>query len=100
MFTVQTIGRDPFYHEEVAIAVDTVSRLNANYRNNSNAVLLTFETNNVRYWLDGTIPTPNSGHISYAGAFGIVYLESPKAIRELRMIAIGGAATAMVTYFR
>ena len=98
MFTVQYIDRDPFNHEVLAIPAANVTRLNANYRNAYKAVFVTVETNNIRYWIDGTDPNANEGHIVYAT--GNLFLNSPKAMRELRMIGVGGAATAMVTYYR
>ena len=100
MFTVQYIDRTPFHHEIIGLTAAAVVRLNANYRNHrrTHAVFLTVEGNNIRYWINGQDPTIVQGHIVYAT--GNLYLNDPKAIRELRMISTGGNATVMVTYYR
>ena len=95
---VQNYDWAPFYYEKVTIATDAVSRLNQTYREDSKGIFLTVETNSIRFRIDGGDPDANDGHVVIAG--GNVYLIDPKSVRNLRMIAVDGAATAIVTYYK
>ena len=95
---VQNYDWAPFYYEKVTLSTDTVLRLNQTYREDSKGVFVTIETNSIRFRIDGGDPDANDGHVVIAG--GNVYLIDSKSIRNLRMIAVGGAATAIVTYYK
>ena len=98
MRQVQFLDKDPFWSETLNIPAAGVTRLNAVHRENSVAVFVTVEDNNIRYWINGDNPNAAAGHLVYAT--GNFYVVSVKAVREFRAIAIGGAAVAQVTYYR
>ena len=95
---VQNYDWAPFYYEKVTVSTDAVSRLNQTYREDSKGIFLTVETNSIRFRIDGGDPDANDGHIVIAG--GNVYLIDSKSVRNLRMIAVGGSATVIVTYYK
>lgn len=61
---------------------------------------VTIETNSIRYWIDGTTPTPSLGHIARAGEsfelFNYRNLQNFKTINE----DDGFTSTIRVTYGR
>ena len=95
---VQNYDWAPFYYEKVTLSTDAVSRLNQTYREDSKGVFVTIETNSIRFRIDGGDPDANDGHVVIAG--GNVYLIDSKSVRNLRMIAVDGTATAIVTYYK
>lgn len=95
---VQNYDWAPFYYEKVTLSTDAVSRLNQTYREDSKGVFVTIETNSIRFRIDGGDPDANDGHVVIAG--GNVYLIDSKSVRNLRMIAVGGTATVIVTYYK
>ena len=52
----------------------------------------------IRFWLDGTAPTPTEGY--YIGAFDTFELESPAEIAGLKMIAVSQESSVAVGYTR
>ena len=95
---VQNYDWAPFYYEKVTLSTDAVSRLNQTYREDSKGIFVTVETNSIRFRIDGGDPDANDGHVVIAG--GNVYLIDSKSVRNLRMIAVGGTATVIVTYYK
>ena len=64
------------------------------------AVFITVEDNNIRYWLSGADPTALFGHLVVAASYQNLYLANRTAIENLRMIGIGGNAEIHVTYYK
>jgi len=98
MQLIQSLDRTPFDHEEINIATDAVSRLDETLRGSYGIAFITIEGSNIRYWIDGTDPDADSGHMVYNG--GNIYFVDPKSVRSLRMIAITNPAVAMITYYK
>ena len=61
-------------------------------------VIITSETNDIRYRIDGTDPTASVGHKLVAGSSMV--LAGYSAIVKFKSIATGSDATLMVTYER
>jgi hypothetical protein len=61
-------------------------------------VLLTVETNTIRFRLDGTDPTAAEGHLLAVG--DSLNIEGEDNIRRFRMIRATADATVKVTYYR
>jgi len=98
MQITKLIDRDPFFYDKDTVTTIAVGQLDATYVLTAQAVYLTVEDNNIRYRIDGGDPDANDGHLVYAGQN--IYLASPKAIRNFRMIAIGGNAVVIATFYR
>ena len=60
-------------------------------------VVITIENFNIRYRVDGSNPTSNTGHLVANGLY--LSFDDAKSIRNFRCIAIGGNATLCVTYY-
>jgi len=60
-------------------------------------VLITVETNPIRFRTDGTDPTTSVGHLLNAG--DAVTITGLNNVRRLKLIATGSNATVMVTFF-
>ena len=85
--------------EKIAITNAAISRLNATYRERAKGVLITFETNNVRWYIDGTDPDATNGHLVFAN--GGLTFKDPYSIKNLRMISTAaGGSVAQVTYYK
>jgi len=97
---VKPQDKTPTDYEKITVAIDAVSRLNEVFRNASTAVFVTVETNNIRYRIDGGDPDANDGHLIVAASYQNLWIYDKAAVRALRMIAIGGAATVIVTYYK
>lgn len=100
MRQTQELGRTPFAYEDITIATDAISRLDATYREQAVAVFLTFETSSIRYRIDGGDPGADTGHFVATAAYQNLWLNDPASLRQLRMIAITNPAVARVTYYR
>lgn len=61
-------------------------------------VVITSETDSIRYTFDGTTPTASLGHLMTSG--GVLVLVGISAIRNFRGIRTNTDATLMVTYQR
>jgi len=94
------VDRTPFAYEKITVATDAVSRLNATHRAASGAIFITVEDNAIRYRIDGGDPDVDDGHLVIAATYQNLWLFDARAIRELRMIALDGNATVIVTYYR
>ena len=97
---VNLLDKTPSEYEKITITTGAVSMLNETYRNAAGAVFITVENNNIRYRIDGGDPDATNGHLIISGAYQNLWLFAPGSIRGLRMIAIGGNAVAIVTYYR
>jgi len=89
----------PFAYEKINVTTSSVSMLNETYRNSARAIFLTVEDNPLRYRIDGGNATSSEGHLLSNSAHQDLWLRNRYAIKNLRMIGIGGNATAVVTYY-
>ena len=64
------------------------------------AVFITVEDNNIRYWLSTADPTELCGHLVVAASYQNLYLSNRTAIENLRMCGVGGNAEIHVTYYK
>ena len=97
---VKLLDKTPSEYEKITVTTGAVSMLNEVYRNASGAIFITVEGNNIRYRIDGGNPDATNGHLIIAGSYQNLWLFAPGSIRALRMIAIDGDATVIVTYYR
>ena len=97
MQLIKITGKTPFDYEKISVTT-SVKRLDETKRNTYSAVLLTIETTNIRYRIDGGDPSATDGHLVYATQN--LYFEDPKAVRNLRMVTPSGTATVHVTYYK
>lgn len=97
---VKVLDWTPFHYENITVATGVVSMLTEAYRNNAGAIFLTIEDNNVSYRIDGGNPTSVLGHYLISSANQNLWLNNIFAIKNLRMIAIGGSSLIKVTYYR
>ena len=97
MQLIKVIGKTPFDYEKISVTT-AVRRLDETKRNTYSAVLLTIETTDIRYRIDGGDPSATDGHLVYATQN--LYFEDPKTVRNLRMITASGTATVHVTYYK
>jgi len=97
---INVIGKTPYAYERLTVTNAATVRLDATYRDASGAVFMTVEDNNIRYRIDGGVPTIVEGHLVVAAAYQNIWLTDPHSIRNFRMIATGGDATVLVTYYR
>lgn len=94
------VGRTPFAYQRFTATVAHSFRPAAAYRNQAGALFLTVENNNIRYRIDGGQPDINDGHLLVADAYQNLWLTDPDSIRNLRVIAIGGNAEVIITFYR
>lgn len=97
---VKVLDWTPFAYENITVAVDAISMLTEVYREAAGAVFLTVEDNNVSYRIDGGNPSSILGHYLISSANQNLWLNNLFAIKNLRMIAIGGSSLIKVTYYR
>ena len=97
---VTVLGYTPFAHENITVATTAVSQLSATHRETAGAVFITVESNDIRYWIDGTAPDAANGHLVDSATMQNLWFTDPKSIKEFRAIAVGGNSTLMVTYYR
>ena len=90
----------PFAYEKINVTTSSVSMLNKAYRDSARAIFLTVEDNPLRYRIDGGNATSSEGHLLSDSALQNLWLHDRYAIKNLRMIGIGGNATAIVTYYQ
>lgn len=98
--TAQILDQIPIEYERLTVTTSAVFRLNQVYREVAGAVFITVEDNNIRYRIDGGDPGANDGHLVVAEVYQNLWLFANGAIRPLRMIAVGGNAEVIVTYYR
>ena len=92
------LGRTPEAYGKIWVTPATVKQLSSIYRNTAGAVFITVELNNIRYRIDGGNPDANDGHPVVAGQN--IWLTDARSILNFRMIAVGGGARVIVTYYR
>lgn len=100
---VKVLDWQPFAYENITVTTAAVSQLSAAYIATTavtGAIFLTVETNTIHYRIDGGDPTALLGHSIVATAYQNLWLNNVAAIRNLRMIAVGGNALVKVTYYR
>ena len=97
---VKVLDKVPSEYEKITVTTGAVSMLNQTYREAAGAVFITVEGNNIRYRIDGGDPDATNGHLIVAGVYQNLWLFAEASVRSLRMIAIGGDATVIVTYYR
>ena len=97
---VKILDKVPSEYEKITVTTGAVSMLNQTYREAAGAVFITVEGNNIRYRIDGGDPDATNGHLIVAGVYQNLWLFAEASVRSLRMIAIGGDATVIVTYYR
>ena len=104
MHITKEIGRTPISYERISVTELAVSELGliaaTALRPRARAVFCTVEDVAIRYRIDGlAVPDQDEGHMVIAGSN--LYLIEPTAIDNLRMIAVGAQATAIVivTYY-
>jgi len=90
----------PYAYENITVTTTAISRPTAAYRNVAGALFLTVEDNNINYRIDGGNPTATLGHAVIAATYQNFWLNDRSAIRNLRMIAVGGNAIVKITYYR
>lgn len=97
---VKVLDKVPMGYEKLTITTGAVSMLDETLRNNAGAIFITVEDNNIRYRIDGGDPDANDGHLIVSGVYQNLWLFAQASVRSLRMIAIGGNAVVIVTYYR
>lgn len=97
---VKIVDQTPMEYEKITVTTGAVSRLDQTHREAAGAVFITVEDNNIRYRIDGGDPDATNGHLVVSGVHQNLWLFANGSIRSLRMIAIGGNAVVIVTYYR
>lgn len=59
--------------------------------------IITTETADIRYWVDGSTPTTSQGHLVSAG--DAIKLDSVGQLTNFKAIAVSGSATMQISYF-
>lgn len=103
---LETANLAPGDHEDLTVGVAAVSLAAAKLKpasgiykgRDAQAVMLSVETADLRFRIDGGLPTAASGHFLVAGDYAV--LHGGQALSRLRLIRTGdGDATVRVTYF-
>ena len=97
---VRVVDRTPNGYEKLSVTTGAVVRITAALRNAARAVFITVETNNIRFRIDGGDPAITTGHLVVAASYQNIWLNNKAAIRNLRMIGIGGTAVVHVTTYQ
>ena len=94
-------GIDPLDHEELTISTAALPFTLATVQQaagNAAVVVVTVETDAIRYWVDGTTPTSSSGHLAPADStFTICGLNS---IKNFLAIRVTTDAALKVSFFK
>ncbi len=93
----------PFAYETITVADTAVGLTSATYKPSEKffavKAILTLETAQIRFRIDGTAPTSTEGHLLEVGE--ILTLESYDEISKFKAIRTGGTSgTLRVTYLR
>ena len=100
MKAVMILEKVPFAFETLTVSDADVSALTATYTAEADNALITVESNNIRFRIDGGDPTAAVGHLIVADGYQNLFLGTYAAIRALRMISVSGNATVFVTYYK
>lgn len=90
------------YNKEI-ITVNTVIGVTDSLLQNSDQpavkkAVLTIESDQIRYWVDTSVPTNTEGHLLDPG--DVLEIEGINNIRNLKMIKVTNDATVMCSLFR
>ena len=89
-------ARGPFIGVESLTVPDTAVNF-ASRPEGSTAALVTVESADIRFWLDGTTPTASVGHVAASG--DQIILDSPEEVRLFEAIRKGDdSATLRISY--
>ena len=97
---VKVVDRTPNGYEKLSVTTGAVVQITEALRLAARAVFITVETNNIRFRIDGGDPAITTGHLVVAASYQNIWLNNKAAIRNLRMIGIGGTATVHVTTYQ
>jgi len=84
-------------NETVTVSSTAIGLTPATYEGFENC-LITIETDSIRFWLDGSIPTAAVGHMVYAT--GQILLQSPAEMQKFLAVRVSTDATLRVSYGR
>jgi len=98
--SVKVIDRTPNGYEKLSVTTGAVVQITEVLRLAARAVFITVEGANIRFRIDGGDPTSTEGHLVVYSAYQNIWLNNVAAIRDLRMIGIGGTATVYVTTYQ
>lgn len=82
-------------HESITVSSTAIGGTAATIANKHHAVI-TVETAQIRYTVDGTTPTATVGHIADDG--NVIKLESADEVQKFRAIRTGADATLKASY--
>lgn len=97
---VKVLDWTPYDYENITITTSNVFQLTETLRNAAGAIFLTVQDNAISYRIDGGNPTAVLGHHILSSANQSLWLNNISAIKNLRMIAVGGNALGKITYYR
>lgn len=97
---VKILDWTPFNYENITVTTSVISRLTEALRNDAGAIFLTVQDNTISYRIDSGNPTTILGHHILSSANQSLWLNNISAIKNLRMISVGGNALVKVTYYR
>lgn len=97
---------EPYDFDTITVSSTAIGLTSTKYNTTSQAmplregqyIIITVETNSIRYRIDGPAPTSSVGHILTAGSSLILLGSTP--IKNFKAIAVSGDGTMMVTYLR
>lgn len=98
--SVDVLDWTPYAYENITVTTGAVKRPTEAYRNAAGALFLTVETNTIHYRVDSGDPTADLGHKVVAANYQNLWLNDTAAVKNLRMIAVGGNALVKITYYR
>lgn len=94
-------GIEPLDHDELtigAVASGFTAGTVQQAAGNAHIAVVTVETDQLRYWIDGTTPTGSSGHLADAGSSFLVC--GLNSIKNFLAIRVTTDADIKVSYFR
>ncbi|WP_438449395.1 hypothetical protein [Gorillibacterium sp. sgz5001074] len=93
---VKITGNNAKGNETLTINSGTAVGL-ASIPSGATQVLITTETEDIRYWIDGSLPTAFAGHLVVAGS--MIELDTSDQLTKFKAIAVSGTATLQISYF-
>jgi hypothetical protein len=89
----------PFNHETLTVnAVTSLTLSLYNVYALEHRAILTLETDQIRYWIDGTVPTSLVGHLLNPG--DVLVLENMDQLKGFRGIKVTNNASLNVSYLK
>ena len=103
MAGIWTVPSAPYAYEQITVAGAAAGLTTSKYGPPSGAkaisALITSETAQIRYTLDGsTTPTSDIGHLMSPG--DALILDDSTAVKNFKFILVSGSPVLNVTYFR